>query len=227
MNHRLTRRTVLRTAAVTGAAAAVSSVLPAGSASAREVRRPKRPATSQNGWTIQANADRDSQVWTRPVAGTGLSVPVWIGDVEAILLHVIRRFHYEIEEIQRTDLVGWTGADQVRKRSPESNLASGTAVRIRPGARAKGGFFPLQELVLRDILAECEGVVRWGGDDREVDESLFYVVAGPLDKRVRAVGDKLRGWEASPGEGAGIGVDVLSHSRRTRAVGLARQQRRS
>lgn len=227
MNHRFTRRTVLRTAAVTGAAAAVGSVLPAAPAAAREGRGPKRPATSENGWTIQANADLDSQVWTRSVAGTGLSVPVWIGDVEAILLHVIRRFHYEIEEIQPNDLVGWTPASKVRKRGPESNLASGTAVRIRPGARAKGGFFPLQELVLRDILADCDGLVRWGGDDREVDESLFSIAAGPRDERVSAVGARLRGWETSPGEGAGITVDVLSPSRRTRAEGLARRQRRS
>ncbi|WP_306213719.1 hypothetical protein [Actinoplanes sp. RD1] len=226
MTHRLTRRTVLRTAAVTGAVAAAGSVLPATPASAREIRRPKRPATSRNGWTIQSNADRDSQVWTRTVAGTGLSVPVWIGDVEAILLHTIRRFHYEIEEIRPGDLVGWTPVNKVRRRSAESNLASGTAVRIRPGARAKGGFYPLQEQVLRDVLADGEGLVRWGGDDREVDESLFYLVAGPRDERVRAIGDKLRGWEASPGEGAGTEVDVLSRSRRARADDLARRQRR-
>ncbi|MBT8228382.1 MAG: hypothetical protein HKP61_20900 [Dactylosporangium sp.] len=224
MDHQIARRTVLRTAALTGMAAAVGSVLPTASASA-EGRTPKRPVTSANGWTIQANADRDSQVWTRPVAGTGLSVAVWIGDVEMILLHVVRRFHYEIEEIQRIDLAGWCELSKLHKGLPESNLASGTAVRIRPGARARGGFFPLQELVLRDVLAECEGVVRWGGDDREVDESLFCIAVGPHDKRVRTVADKLRGWEATPGEGAGAGVDVLSPSRRSRADGLARVQR--
>ncbi|WP_412738110.1 hypothetical protein [Krasilnikovia sp. MM14-A1259] len=221
----MTRRTVLRTAAFAGATAAVGSVLPAASASAVEGREPKRPATSANGWTIQANADHDSQVWTRPVEGTGLSVAVWIGDVETILLHVVRRFHYEIEEIPRIDLAGWREIGTLHKGLPESNLASGTAVRIRPGAAAKGGFFPLQELVLRDILAECEGVVRWGGDDRTVDESLFYLAAGPHDTRVAKVAGKLRGWEATPGEGAGAGVDVLVPSRRSRAVGLARVQR--
>ncbi|MEU4771149.1 hypothetical protein [Micromonospora sp. NPDC023644] len=225
MDQQMTRRTVLRTAALTGAAAAVGSVLPAASASAAERRGPKRPATSTNGWTIQANADRDSQVWTRSVAGTGLSVAVWIGDVELILLHVVRRFHYEIDQIQRADLVGWCEIGKLRKGLPESNLASGTAVRIRPGARARGGFFPLQELALRDVLADCEGVVRWGGDDREVDESLFYIAVGPHDKRVPALADKLRGWAATPGEGAGVGVDFLSPSRRGRADKLARVQR--
>ncbi|MDT9698287.1 twin-arginine translocation signal domain-containing protein [Streptomyces sp. P17] len=224
MNHEITRRTVIRTAAVIGAGAGIGSVLPAAHASAVEGRTPKRPATSANGWTVQANADRDSQVWTRPVAGTGLSVPVWIGDVEAILLHVVRRFHYEVEEISRVDLAGWRPVKGLRRGLPESNLASGTAVQIRPGASAAGGFFPLQELVLRDILADCEGVVRWGGDDSQVDESLFYIDAGPQDERVRRVADKLRGWDATPGEGAGAGVDVLSPSRRRRADRLARIQ---
>lgn len=225
MDHQMSRRTVLRTAALTGVATAVGSVLPAASASAAKRRRPKRPATSANGWTIQANVDRDSQVWTRPVAGTGLSVAVWIGDVELILLHMVRRFHYDVGQIQRTDLAGWCEIRKLRKALPESNLASGTAVRIRPGARAEGGFFPLQVLALRDVLMECEGVVRWGGDDREVDESLFYIAVGPHDERVRKLADKLRGWEVTPGEGAGVGVDFLSTFRRSQADNLAHVQR--
>jgi len=221
MNFRMTRRTVLGTGVLAGVATAAGSVLPAVSAwGARKSRK-----TSANGWTIQSNKDVDSQVWTRSVAGTGLSVPVSIGDVEVILLHVVRRFHYEIEEIQPFDLVGWQELGKVDKRLPESNLASGTAVRIRPGSRVKGGFFPLQELVLRDILADCEGVVRWGGDDREVDESLFFIALGPKDKRVRTLADRFRGWEAKPGEGAGVSIDFLSPSRHKRATTLARAQR--
>ncbi|MBE1491499.1 hypothetical protein [Plantactinospora soyae] len=225
MSNRITRRTVLRTAAITGGIAAAGSVLPAASASAAPRRKPKRPAISANGWTIQANKDRDSQIWTRSVGAAGLSVALWIGDVEAILLHVVRRFHYEIEAIQGLDLAGWCEIGKLDKRLPESNLASGTAIRIRPGARAKGGFFPMQELVLRDVLAECGGTVRWGGDDREVDESLFYIAIGPHDEQVRTVADKFRGWEATPGKGAGVDVDVLSPSRRSRAESLASVQR--
>ncbi|GIF10922.1 hypothetical protein [Actinoplanes teichomyceticus] len=227
MKHNVTRRSVLRTAAVAGAAAAAGPALAAAPASAEERRERQRPETSANGWPIQPNADVSSLVWTRSVAGTGLSVAVWIGDVEAILLHVIRRFHYEVEEIQGIDLTGWQEIGKVRRDLPESNLASGTAVRIRPGARAKGGFFPLQELALRDILADCEGVVRWGGDDRHVDESLFYIAVGRQDARLAKLVNKLRGWEGTPGEGAGVTVDISSQARRTRAEGLARVQRSS
>ncbi|MFF7437074.1 hypothetical protein [Streptomyces sp. NPDC008122] len=216
MQQKMTRRTVVRTAAVVGAAAALGPVLSATATAAPGTdaataavaggRRPKRPATSANGWTIQANADRDSQVWTRSVSGAGLSVPVWIGDVETVLLHVVRRFHYEVEELHAGDLAGWRPAKEVRRRHPESNLASGTAVRIRQGAGAHGSLFPLQIDTIRAILAECDGVVRWGGDDKPVDESLFYIAVGPLDPRLADLAARIREWNATPGRGAGVTV---------------------
>ncbi|MYZ33981.1 MULTISPECIES: hypothetical protein [unclassified Streptomyces] len=228
MQNGITRRTVVKTTAVIGAATAVNSFVP-GAASAAPKADPqgetKKLPTSANGWTIEKEANHVSTVWTRPVAGTGLKVDIRIGDVEAILVHVIRRFHYEVEQIQRIDLAGWRDIGGLRKGLPESNLASGTAVRIRPGASAKGGFYPAQELVLRDILADCGGLVRWGGDDSAVNESLFYIDAGPDDERVRKFADTLREWEVTPGAGAGVEVDVLSPSRRSRADSLARIQR--
>jgi len=233
MKNQLSRRTVIISAAVIGAAAVVGSLVP-GTASAEPTGSPdsaeptggpKKLPTSANGWTIEKEANHVSTVWTRPVAGTGLKVDIRIGDAEVILLHVTRRFHYEVEKIQRVDLAGWREIGSLRKGLPESNLASGTAVQIRPGARAKGGLFPAQELVLRDMLAECEGLVRWGGDDSKVDESLFYLDAGPDDERVRKFADKARAWHMMPGEGAGVQVDVMSSSRRGHADRLARIQR--
>ncbi|MEU7483977.1 twin-arginine translocation signal domain-containing protein [Streptomyces sp. NPDC042319] len=224
MQNEMTRRAVVKGAAVMGAAAAASSFMP-GTASAASKGKTKKIPTSANGWPIEREANHVSTVWSRPVAGTGLDVEVRIGDVEAILVHVIRRFHYEVQEIPRVDLAGWREIGKLRASLPESNLASGTAVQIRPGASAKGGFFPAQEMVLRDILADCEGVVRWGGDDTEVNESLFYIDRGPNDEQVRKLADKLRAGEATPGEGAGVNVDVRTPSRRNRADRLARTQR--
>ncbi|WP_327066441.1 twin-arginine translocation signal domain-containing protein [Kitasatospora sp. NBC_01302] len=233
MRSAITRRSAVKGAAVLGAATAVGPLLPraAWAAPAEHSTEPENPGrnlpTSANGWTIEKEANHVSTVWTRTVAGTGLTVDVRIGDVEEILVHVIRRFHYEVEELPGGDLLGWRPIDGLRAALPESNLASGTAVRIRPGASAKGGFFAYQELVLRDILAQCEGVVRWGGDDGEVDESLFYLASGPQDRRVRQLADRLRGWRARPGEGAGAPVDVLSPARRSEADRLAHAQRTS
>ncbi|MEU6183266.1 hypothetical protein [Streptomyces coeruleorubidus] len=97
-------------------------------------------------------------------------------------------------------------------------------MRIRPGAGASGSLSPLQVLTVRDILAGCEGVVRWG-DDEPVDESLFYLDRGPGDASVRKLADRRRLAEATPGDGAGVTVDVLAPSRRDRAKRLVKEQR--
>ncbi|MFT9478195.1 hypothetical protein [Streptomyces sp. Mo3] len=115
---------------------------------------------SPNGWEMEKVTDGGGTIWSRPVPGTPLEgVTVRIGAPEAVLVHVIRRFHYEIDELRMSDVVGWRRPGAVRKGLPEGNQASGTAVRIRPGhypRGVKGGFFPQQEVVIRDIRAELE-----------------------------------------------------------------------
>ncbi|MCG0286457.1 hypothetical protein [Streptomyces sp. PSAA01] len=184
---------------------------------------------SPNGWEMEKVTDGGGTIWSRPVPGTPLEgVTVRIGAPEAVLVHVIRRFHYEIDELRKGDVVGWRSPGTVRKGLPEGNLASGTAVRIRPGhypPGVKGGFFPQQEVVLRDILAELDGVVRWGGDDRKPDESLFYLAVKPGDRRLAEVVAKLGRWRETPGSGAGAPVDVLAPGRRKAAASLAHRQR--
>ncbi|MYS89755.1 hypothetical protein [Streptomyces chartreusis] len=223
----ISRRVVVKGAGVLAVAAAAGSFASpaAAAAPAAPPGARKKAPTSANGWTVEEQANHVSTVWTRPVSGTGLEVDIRIGDVEAILLHVVRRYHYEVEQLPRVDLAGWQRIDGLKKDAPESNLASGTAVRIRPGAGASGSLFPLQVLTVRDILADCEGVVRWGGDDSPVDESLFYIDRGPDDASVQELADRLRRAEATPGEGAGVTVDVLAPSRRDRAKRLVKEQR--
>ncbi|MFG2514385.1 twin-arginine translocation signal domain-containing protein [Streptomyces sp. NPDC048584] len=245
------RRTFLtRTAVIAGAAAAAtlpfseylaSPAYAAGRyAEPKHVREAARRALARrertrsgkqgpNGWEMELAADQGGAVWTRPVPGTPVEgVAVRIGDVETVLVHVVRRFHYEVDELRRGDVVGWRSPDTVRRPLPEANQASGTAVQIRPGhypSGVKGGFFAPQQLVIRDILAELEGVVRWGGDDRTPDESLFYLAVKPGSPLLAEVAGKLRGWEKVPGKGAGGPVDVRSDKRRSAAKSLARKQR--
>lgn len=249
----LSRRGLLvRSAAVTGAAllasvagsavlstpayADSSATTPTGEDIRKALRRYERNRgrvrsgkPSPNGWEMEKATDGGGSVWTRPVPGTPLDgVAVRIGAVEAVLVHVIRRFHYEIDQLRKGDVIGWRSPGKVRKGLPEGNQASGTAVRIRPEfypVGTTGGFFPSQLLVIRDILAELGGVVRWGGDDRYVDESLFYIDVKPGDPRLSALVEKLRSWQEAPGEGAGVLVDVLADDRRRAAKALQRSQR--
>ncbi|WP_306950880.1 hypothetical protein [Streptomyces sp. B4I13] len=244
------RRALLgRAAAVTGAAAAVaalpfsrflssaqadqdgtipSRVRDAVSSARDRTRRVLAGTRSHNGWEMENVADDGGTVYTRPVPGTPLKgVAVRMGDVETVLVHLVRRFHYEVDPLHRGDVTGWHAPSKVRKGRAESNLASGTAVRVRPGfypVGVRGGFFPQQEVVIRDILAELDGVVRWGGDDRTPDEALFSIDVRPGDKRLARVAARIRDWRLEPGAGAGAPVNVLSSSRRKASEALARRQ---
>ncbi|WP_426365153.1 hypothetical protein [Streptomyces sp. E-08] len=183
---------------------------------------------SANGWEMQKLADADGgDIATRSVPGTGLSVAVRTGDVEAVLVHVVRRFHYEVEDLggrpgEPRPLEGWVAPGTVRdSRLPESNQASGTAVVIRPGSYppgVRGGFTARQQEVVRDILAETEGLVRWGGDDDRPYEGLFHLAVRPGDARLARVADRLRAWGETPGLGAGTLPDVTEPARRRRAA---------
>ncbi|MDT0346450.1 hypothetical protein [Streptomyces litchfieldiae] len=183
---------------------------------------------SPNGWEMEKTTNGGGNIWTRPTPGTPLTgVTVRIGDAEAILIHVIRRFHYEISELRNDDVTGWRSPSEVRRNWPEGNQASGTAVQIRPGfypAGTSGGFSHLQLLVIRDILAELDGAVRWGGDDRHLNESLFYLDVGPDEPRLAEMVEKIRAWGDTPGRGAGAPVDVLAADRRRAAEALERRQ---
>ncbi|MFD7631878.1 hypothetical protein ACFV7Q_38750 [Streptomyces sp. NPDC059851] len=89
---------------------------------------------------------------------------------------------------------------------------------------ARGGFFPVQTPVIRDVLVELEGVVRWGGDDNKPDESLFHLDVPPGDARPTAVAAKLYGWQEDPARGAGTHVDVQDPRRRKAADDLHHRQ---
>ncbi|MFJ6899398.1 hypothetical protein [Streptomyces hokutonensis] len=181
---------------------------------------------SRNGWDMEKVCDDRGNVYTRPVPGTSLDVRVRMGDVETVLVHVIRRFHYDIDALglpgEPRPIEGWVPPSEIRdSRHPESNLASGTAVVVRPGSYplgARGGFTESEELLIRDILADCEGLVRWGGADRRPYEGLFYLDVKPGDPRLEKVAAKLRAWDGAPGQGAGVLVDMSQPARRRRAA---------
>jgi hypothetical protein len=226
------RRTVLRAAAGATAVIAIQTglALPArATVKPKPTARRAKPATnrifsgtySPNGWPINTEADAGGSVWTRPVAGAGTTVAVAIGDVEAILVHVVRRFHYEIDTLRPGEVIGFRKA--AGTKGYRLNHSSGTAVDIRPGyypVGVGGGFFPAQLEVVRDILADCEGLVSWGGDLTTPDEAHFELSVPPSDERVAALASKLRQWTETPGLGAGVIQNPRDPHRRGAALGV-------
>jgi hypothetical protein len=194
----LRRRTFLIAAAMAGATVVLAPASPADAGTDQweeEIKRrqPKRNdvltgVPSHNGWEMEKVADGRGNIHTRPVPGTPLSgVQLRIGVVDAVLAHVIHRFHCDVDELRDGDVTGWHSPATVDPALPESNLASGTAVRIRPGhypPGSRGGFYAPQVTALRGIIADLGGVVRWGGDDGSVDEALFSIDVQPDDPKL-------------------------------------------
>ncbi|MER5885289.1 hypothetical protein ABT160_15785 [Streptomyces sp. NPDC001941] len=223
MTPQLDRRTVLAAGAALGATSALT-VLP-GTAQAAVPAAPAAPArtgwngdTTANGWPVLEEAT------SYHIEGSGQSVRLAGGDAAVILLHVARRFHYEIDALRPGDVTGHT-TDRGVAQPFESNHLSGSALTIRPHAYplgVKGGLYPQELVVVRDILAELDGAVSWGGDFTVPKESHFQLAYKPGHPKVKGVARKIRGWLAGPGnEGAGT-VDAFAPSRLTRSRTFAR-----
>jgi hypothetical protein len=202
------RRRVLCTGlGLTAAAGLVTLAAPSpASASARSAEDgPHMHPTSANGWPMEPRANASGTIWTRQVPGSSVSVALRIGEAATVLVHVIRRYHYEIDTLVHGEVMGFRPADSTLK-GYATNHASGTAVAIRPTwypDGAKDGLFPHQLATVRDILKECQGVVAWGGDFRRPNESHFQIDVPPSDARLKRLAARIRGWEDIPGQGAG------------------------
>lgn len=219
---------------VTGVGVAGGAALVAGGMSGTAAAAPAVPAvpaapaakewhgrTTANGWPVVAAAPSH-----RVEGAGGVRFGALDGDVATVLTHVVRRYHYEIHTLGTTEVTGHTAARAVAAPY-ESNYLSGTAIAIRPllyPVRARDGFFPHELVVVRDILADLEGVVKWGGDESTAKESHFQIDVRPGDSGLRRVAAKLRGWDEQPGEGAGT-IDALAPGRVKAAKALAARQR--
>jgi hypothetical protein len=156
---------------------------------------------SQNGWAVVT----PTRVRRLIIEGSDAGVALLPGDASVVLLHVARRFHYEVSTLRPGDVRGHvTGRGLAAPY--ESNYLSGTAIAIRPGqfpAGSGGNLFPPQLIVVQDILAECAGVVRWGGDDRRPKEGHFQIDVPPGDPGLRKLAARITAWREAPDRGAG------------------------
>lgn len=157
----LTRRHVLGTtvgltgALALGALGGTPAVAAEGGAASPTAWKGDRSA---NGWEILDKAP------SHGIEGSGRTVRLREGDAATLLLHVARRFHYEIDQLRAGDVRGHRDGAKVREAF-ESNYLSGTPIEIRPLAYplgAEGGFYPQELVVIRDILAELDGAAGAG-----------------------------------------------------------------
>ncbi|MHC3473143.1 hypothetical protein ACYF6T_31255 [Streptomyces sp. 7R007] len=215
----LPRRLLLRTAAAAVCAAGAVPALattataatdraghtaPAARAGEAPRERPRTGAVSSNGWPMEKGADIGGALWSRPVPGTGATVAVRLGAVSTVLLYVISRYHYEVEALGPDDILGFQAPHGLR--GFRTDYASGTAVALRPGAHppgAAGGLFPAQRAAVADIVADCAGVVRWGGTFRTPYDAHFHIDVPPSDERLDRLAARIGRRDQTPGQGPG------------------------
>lgn len=221
---KLSRRRLLQTAGITGAAVAVTFHTGAAAQAAPPADGGVptwRDSTSLNGWPVLEQTEWHS------IEGSGQRVKLVDGAAAILLTHVARRFHYEIDQLRDGDIQGHRESF-ILAEPYESNYLSGSAIAIRPRAYpvgVSGGLYPTELIVVRDILAELEGAVSWGGDFDRPKESHFEVAHPPGHRTVKAAVRKVLDWKNSPGgEGAGT-VNAFDSARRAKAQEFNRRVR--
>lgn len=136
--------------------------------------------TSQNGWPASPNPGKIG-VTSWQVPGTSVNLQL-AGRAAKVLLYVAAQFNKRVERLTPS-ICGGYNYRVIAGSHTISNHGSGTAIDLNwsrhPQGR-HGTFSAAQVSQIRRILAECKGVVRWGGDySGRPDEMHFEVIADP------------------------------------------------
>lgn len=143
---------------------------------------------SQNGYTVLSGYEackvyyaNDVKFYLRP------------GDCGWVLNHFSKKFEDEVENLNPTDCHGFSRRS-ISGTSEWSNHASGTAVDLNATQHQSGrsGTFSGVELDnLRDLLANYDDVIRWGGDFRTTTDEMHFEINKSYDA-VQLVAQRLR-----------------------------------
>lgn len=177
---------------------------------------------SQNGWPLITPASVNAKT-------TGLDLVsgrVRKGDVYTVLAHVAHQFHTRVEKVQRKQSWGWAYR-AIRGATKWSNHASATAIDLNSAKHPLGrhGTFTAKQVkTIHKILAEVDGVVRWGGDywPSRPDEMHFEINLQPKGSpaKVKAVAARLRGVKAPTKSAPAWTYPVLRRGAKGALVGV-------
>ncbi|WP_263117872.1 M15 family metallopeptidase [Cellulomonas fimi] len=140
-------------------------------------------ANSENGWPLVVEAQLE------PLAWLPNNARLLAGPVAQVLGYVARQFAARVEPITSTS--SFRPKATIGSGSTYSNHASGTALDMNGGRHPQGSkdtFTDPQVGAIRQILAECSGVLRWGGDYAMpiTDEMHFEIRPGATAAQVAA-----------------------------------------
>lgn len=155
-------------------------------------------ANSQNGWPVVG----PGAVIDRAVHGVEFPNGWLKGDVDVVFTHLIDRLHNEVEPIDRKtprppvtpgSCWGWF-VKRIEGSSTISNHASGTAIDYNAQAHPMGvrnTYSATDRAKIRAILADLDGVVRWGGDYTGRPDDMHFEIHADR-AAVARVADRIR-----------------------------------
>lgn len=144
---------------------------------------------SQNGWPVVGQA----AVTDRAVHGVEFPNGWLKGDVDVIFTYLIGRLHREVEPLDKGACWGWF-VKTIEGSKTISNHASGTAIDYNARAHPMGRrdtYSEAKQAKIRAILADLDGVVRWGGDYTGRPDDMHFEI-NKSKTAVKAVANKIR-----------------------------------
>lgn len=160
-------------------------------------------ATSGNGWP--ASPDLRTRV-IEPVSGVRLAI-VDNDNVADLFTYLVQQFHKRVDDVTKPhpkDDWGYEYRPNVNNPSRLSNHSSGTAIDLdateHPNAVQTAKTYSSQQIsTVHKILAEMDGVIRWGGDYSGTPDAMhFEINVQPGDPRLAAAAHKVRKQTGKP-----------------------------
>lgn len=135
-------------------------------------------AYSGNGW-VASPEPSDIGIVDTTIAGISIAGGLRGGDVGVVLGYVIKQVNDRVEPLRIAG--GYNYRPNVNNPDELSNHASGTAVDYNPSEHGNGlpttsTWTAGQIQDIHSILAETEGVVRWGGDYHSTPDSMHFEI---------------------------------------------------
>lgn len=135
---------------------------------------------SQNGYSV---IERE-QAKSYDVGVEGLTVPLRNDDCGVVLADFLRRFDNRVEKLGRTETFGYSKR-QISGSDEWSNHASGTAADANASQHPFGkvGTFTVDEAFqIRALLADYDGVIRWGGNYSGTKDEMHFEIDREYDE---------------------------------------------
>lgn len=175
-------------------------------------------SSSQNGWL--ANDRGVIASYQLP----GGKVALRAGDVSVVLLWCATEWHRRVEPLKWPGNWGYAERNIRGSSTTLSNHASGTAIDLNApahplGVAASKTFTAKQITTILEIVAYCEGVVRWGGTYSRPDGMHLEINAGAA--AVKRIADKIRNQSSPPQEDE---LSQAQYDQIRRDIGFSRDQ---